>query len=66
MSHDHADHVYGLQEFKQIGAKIYAQGEGRNYLSSEIAKQRLSASRIDFPPWVNANTRLVASDEWID
>jgi glyoxylase-like metal-dependent hydrolase (beta-lactamase superfamily II) len=66
VSHYHADHVYGLQEFKKIGAKIYAQGEGRNYLSSETAKQRLIASRIDFAPWVNANTQLVAADVWID
>ena len=66
VSHYHADHVYGLQEFKKIGAKIYAQGEGRNYLSSETAKQRLIASRIDFAPWVNANTQLIPADIWID
>ena len=66
VSHYHADHVYGLQEFKKIGAKIYAQGEGRNYLSSETARQRLIASRIDFAPWVNANTNLISADVWID
>jgi len=66
VSHYHADHVYGLQEFKKIGAKIYAQGEGRNYLSSETARQRLIASRIDFAPWVNANTQLVFADVWVD
>ena len=66
VSHYHADHVYGLQEFKKIGAKIYAQGEGRNYLSSETAKQRLIASRIDFAPWVNINTNLVSADVWVD
>uniref|UniRef100_B1XV28 Beta-lactamase domain protein n=1 Tax=Polynucleobacter necessarius subsp. necessarius (strain STIR1) TaxID=452638 RepID=B1XV28_POLNS len=66
VSHYHADHVYGLQEFKKIGAKIYVQGEGRNYLSSETAKQRLIASRVDFAPWVNANTRLISADVWID
>ena len=66
ISHYHADHVYGLQEFKKIGAKIYAQGEGRNYLSSETAKQRLIASRVDFAPWINANTRLIDADVWID
>jgi glyoxylase-like metal-dependent hydrolase (beta-lactamase superfamily II) len=66
VSHYHADHIYGLQEFKKIGAKIYAQGEGRNYLSSETAKQRLIASRIDFAPWVNANTTLISADVWID
>lgn len=66
LSHYHADHIYGLQEFKKIGAKIYAQGEGRSYLSSETAKQRLIASRIDFAPWVDANTKLIAADVWID
>jgi glyoxylase-like metal-dependent hydrolase (beta-lactamase superfamily II) len=66
VSHYHADHVYGLQEFRKIGAKIYAQGEGRNYLSSETAKQRLIASRIDFAPWVNQDTKLIAADVWID
>jgi glyoxylase-like metal-dependent hydrolase (beta-lactamase superfamily II) len=66
VTHYHADHVYGLQEFKKIGAKIYAQGEGRNYLSSETAKQRLISSRIDFAPWVNASTKLTGADVWID
>lgn len=66
VSHYHADHIYGLQEFKKIGATIYAQGEGRNYLSSETAKQRLIASRIDFAPWVDEKTRLISADVWID
>ncbi|CAM3755895.1 MBL fold metallo-hydrolase [Polynucleobacter brandtiae] len=66
VTHYHADHVYGLQEFKKIGAKIYAQAEGRSYLSSETAKQRLIASRVDFAPWVNASTRLTPADIWID
>jgi glyoxylase-like metal-dependent hydrolase (beta-lactamase superfamily II) len=66
VSHYHADHIYGLQEFKKIGATIYAQGEGRNYLSSETAKQRLIASRVDFAPWVNETTRLISADVWVD
>ncbi|CAM3658404.1 MBL fold metallo-hydrolase [Polynucleobacter antarcticus] len=66
VTHYHADHVYGLQEFKKVGAKIYAQGDGRNYLSSETAKQRLIASRIDFAPSVNDKTHLVSADVWID
>jgi glyoxylase-like metal-dependent hydrolase (beta-lactamase superfamily II) len=66
LTHYHADHVYGLQEFKRLGATIYAQKDGLNYLASETAKQRLIASRIDFAPWVNENTRLVPADVWID
>jgi glyoxylase-like metal-dependent hydrolase (beta-lactamase superfamily II) len=66
VTHYHADHVYGLQEFKKLGAIIYAQGEGRDYLSSETAKQRLIASRLDFAPWINDATKLTAADVWID
>jgi glyoxylase-like metal-dependent hydrolase (beta-lactamase superfamily II) len=66
LTHYHADHVYGLQEFKRLGATVYAQRDGLNYLASETAKQRLIASRIDFAPWVNENTRLVPADVWID
>jgi glyoxylase-like metal-dependent hydrolase (beta-lactamase superfamily II) len=66
VTHYHADHVYGLQEFKKIGAKIYAQGEGRSYISSETAKQRLIASRVDFAPWVDSSTQLMSADIWIN
>jgi glyoxylase-like metal-dependent hydrolase (beta-lactamase superfamily II) len=66
VTHYHADHIYGLQEFKKVGATIYAQGEGRDYLSSETARQRLIASRIDFAPWINAETKLIGADIWID
>lgn len=66
VTHYHADHVYGLQEFKRIGAKIYAQNQGINYISSDTAKQRLIASRVDFAPWVNDATRLTGADVWID
>jgi glyoxylase-like metal-dependent hydrolase (beta-lactamase superfamily II) len=66
VTHYHADHIYGLQEFRKIGAKIYAQNQGINYLASETAKQRLIASRVDFAPWVNASTKLTGADLWID
>ena len=66
LTHYHADHVYGLQEFKRLGATVYAQRDGQNYLASETAKQRLIASRVDFAPWVNENTHLVPADIWID
>ena len=59
VTHYHADHIYGLQEFKKIGAKIYAQNQGISYLSSETAKQRLIASRVDFAPWINVDTKLI-------
>jgi glyoxylase-like metal-dependent hydrolase (beta-lactamase superfamily II) len=65
VTHYHADHTYGLQVFKDAGAKIYAQELGKNYLNSEAALQRLEASRVDFAPWINSNTHLVSASNWI-
>jgi glyoxylase-like metal-dependent hydrolase (beta-lactamase superfamily II) len=65
LTHYHADHVYGLQVFKAAGAKIIANAEGREYLESDTARLRLQQSRIDLAPWVDANTHLVAADQWL-
>lgn len=65
VTHYHADHVYGLQVFKDLGAQIIAHEAGKTYLNSADAQTRLVASRVDMAPWVNADTRLVAADEWI-
>jgi glyoxylase-like metal-dependent hydrolase (beta-lactamase superfamily II) len=66
LTHYHADHVYGLQVFKDLGAKITAHQAGRAYLNSDTAALRLQASRTELAPWVDADTRLVAADRWID
>lgn len=65
VTHYHADHIYGLQVFKALGAKIIAHAAGRPYLDSDIGAQRLAASRQTLAPWVNDATHLVAADEWI-
>jgi len=66
LTHYHADHVYGLQVFKDAGATIVAHRAGQEYLHSETAHQRLEASRQDLAPWIDAQTRLVPADRWID
>lgn len=66
VTHYHADHIYGLQTFKALGARIIAHGEAREYLNSETARLRLEASRQELAPWVNADTHLVEADEWIN
>ena len=66
LTHYHADHIYGLQEFKVAGAKILAHQAAREYLNSETARLRLEASRVDLTPWIDANTRLVPADEWLE
>ncbi len=65
VTHYHADHIYGLQAFKKIGAKIIAHPAAKEYLNSETAKQRLSASRAELAPWVDGNTKLIEADAWL-
>ncbi len=65
VSHYHADHFYGLQAFKAAGAQVWAHENGRQYLSSDIARLRLAQRKVDLAPWVNEQTQLVAADNWL-
>jgi glyoxylase-like metal-dependent hydrolase (beta-lactamase superfamily II) len=65
LTHYHADHIYGLQVFKDLGARIVAHGAAREYLTSDTARLRLEASRQELWPWVDEKTRLVQADEWL-
>jgi glyoxylase-like metal-dependent hydrolase (beta-lactamase superfamily II) len=66
LSHFHADHAYGLQVFADLGAEILASPGARDYLSADIAGERLAERRQSLAPWVNAQTRLVIPDLFID
>ena len=66
LTHYHADHIYGLQVFKDAGAQVLAHERGREYLNSDTAALRLKASRQELWPWVDEQTRLVSADRWID
>lgn len=65
VTHYHADHIYGLQVFKELGATITAHQSGQAYLHSDTAVLRLQASREELAPWIDAQTRLVGADRWI-
>ena len=65
VTHYHADHIYGLQVFKDLGARIVAHAAARDYLTSDTAQLRLQVSRQDLWPWIDDTTRLVAADEWL-
>jgi glyoxylase-like metal-dependent hydrolase (beta-lactamase superfamily II) len=66
VTHYHADHIYGLQEFRQRGARIVAHRGALEYLHSDTATSRLQVSRSELAPWIDDRTQLVAADEWID
>jgi len=65
VTHYHADHIYGLQAFKEAGAVIIAHEGARAYLTSENARLRLVASRAELFPWIDEQTRLVPADRWV-
>ena len=66
VSHYHADHIYGLQVFKELGAKIIAPVGVMNYLSAANAEELLEERRFSLDPWVNESTHLVIPDLIID
>ncbi len=65
VSHYHADHIYGLQVFKEQGAQIIAPAGALDYLASEASKARLEERQNSLYPWVDENTHLVPPDQLI-
>ena len=65
-SHYHADHIYGLQVFKNEGAEIWAPKGIYNYLDSENSTNLLESRRTALFPWVNEDTYLVKPDRIIE
>jgi len=66
VTHYHADHIYGLQVFKEAGATIIAPAGYQEYLDAPIAAERLEERQFTLDPWVNEQTYLVQPDEVID
>ena len=66
LTHYHADHIYGLQVFKEQGTEIIAPAGYRDYLESDNAKSRLEERQFSLAPWVNENTHLLTPDKVID
>lgn len=65
-THYHADHILGLQVFKELGAEIIAPNGAQNYLNSPLAKERLEERQFSLDPWVNEQTYLVKPDRYVD
>lgn len=65
VSHYHADHIYGLQVFKEEGAEILAPAGVATYLEADSTKARLQERRVSLSPWVNDKTVVVAPDRYL-
>lgn len=66
ITHYHADHLYGAQVFKEIGAEIIAPIGSYKYINADSAPARLAERRESLKPWVNEQTYIVKPDVIID
>jgi len=66
VTHYHADHIYGLQVFKEQGAEVVAPAGYQEYFDAPVAEERLEERRFSLSPWVNDDTRLVRPDRVLD
>lgn len=64
-THYHADHIYGLQVFRDLGAEIIAPAGYHEYLDSPMSLERLEERRVSLFPWVDEQTQLVKPDRVI-
>jgi glyoxylase-like metal-dependent hydrolase (beta-lactamase superfamily II) len=66
ISHYHADHYYGTQVFKALGAEIWAHKNGRGAINTDAAAARLAQRKETLFPWVDEHTKLMPADIWLD
>jgi glyoxylase-like metal-dependent hydrolase (beta-lactamase superfamily II) len=66
VSHYHADHFYGLQVFKALGAEIWAHRLAEGATRTEEAADRLAQRKEALFPWVDENTQLLEADRFIE
>jgi glyoxylase-like metal-dependent hydrolase (beta-lactamase superfamily II) len=66
IGHYHADHIYGAQVFKELGAEIIAPVGVYKYIDSDVGINRLEERRISLYPWVDDDTYIVKPDRLLD
>jgi len=66
ISHYHADHYYGTQVFKELGAEVWAHKNGQGAINTEAAAARLAQRKEVLFPWVDENTHLTPADKWLN
>jgi len=65
VSHYHADHFYGLQVFKALGAEIWAHHAAEGATRTKGAAERLVQRKEALFPWVDDDTQLLEADRLI-
>ncbi len=65
VSHYHADHYYGLQVFKALGAEIWAHKNAQGVTHGEGAALRLAQRKEVLFPWVDDSIKLIDPDLYL-
>ncbi|MEW5786388.1 MAG: MBL fold metallo-hydrolase [Pseudomonadota bacterium] len=66
VSHYHADHYYGIQVFKDLGAEVWAHEGGKGVVGSDGAKLRYEQRKEILGRWINdATQRFPEPDLWL-
>jgi len=66
VSHYHADHYYGLQVFKDLGAEIWAHQAAKGVFQLPETKDRFEQRKDVLAPWVSdRHQRFVEPDRWL-
>lgn len=66
LSHFHADHFYGIDAFRAVGAQVWANARIREYLHSDAAKERLAERKASIGPWLGKDFVLPTVDVWLE
>lgn len=66
VSHYHADHYYGLQVFKALGAEIWAHQNAQGVTQGEGAALRLAQRKEVLFPWVDDSIKLIDPDRYLE
>ena len=66
ISHYHADHIYGMQVFKALGAEMWAHTAGQEYIGSDEAQLRLAQRSEILKQWIGEGIQVLPADIWLD
>lgn len=66
VSHYHADHYYGLQVFKALGAEIWAHRSAEGSTRTDEAAERFAQRKEALFPWVDDTTQMLEADRFLE
>lgn len=66
VSHYHADHYYGLQVFKDLGAEIWAHQAAKGVFRLPETQDRFEQRKEVLAPWISdQHQRFIEPDRWL-